>query len=230
MSDTARPKFCPECGTRLHGDERFCGGCGQALVTSAPRVASVVPPETLAQPAQAPRVPAAPTHMPSTPRRQGATPAARKRNPLVDWTVAFAVLSVFVITVLLVGKKDPHSKLGKIAWIVADVARFGHGLDGTYVSDAYSPPLSIKIDGDTASWDLGVALAYHLRVERHGNTVSLSGGEAKHPDGRLFTAEELRSLEGGNDVTLLTLGDDEQTLTSHDPDGAGNMIVFTKQR
>ena len=30
-STATRPRFCPQCGQRLAGDDRFCGACGHAI-------------------------------------------------------------------------------------------------------------------------------------------------------------------------------------------------------
>ncbi len=102
------------------------------------------------------------------------------------------------------------------------------GLDGRYVCVEMGIPMTITIDGGSGSMDLGVIKASRMRVERHGDTVSMSGGQAFDAQGGPIDEATRKAMSDGNDVDLLKVGDDGQSLTLHL--GQGRTAKFVKQQ
>jgi hypothetical protein len=140
------------------------------------------------------------------------------------------MLALFVVGLLVIGKSDRHSQMGKLAGLLADaLPKVGSSLDGTYANGDYDIPLKITIRGDSGSMDMGPLRALSMKVERHGDTVSLSGGTIIDAEGRTVEGTARNVLTGGDETNLFALGNDGQTLTSIDTDGSGRRVVFSKQ-
>ena len=108
-------------------------------------------------------------------------------------------------------------------------AFLGRGIDGTYVSAGDDLTVRIRIDGSRGSIDMGAVRAESMRVERRGNTVSLSGGTIMDARGNVVDTSARVLFTGGDETNIFTLGDDGQTLTSKDVDAQGKVLVFNKQ-
>ncbi|MBN1584293.1 MAG: hypothetical protein JXA89_26525 [Anaerolineae bacterium] len=72
MTESARPRFCGQCGAPLHADARFCGMCGRPVqpATGVPPAQSQASPQQVAPPQVAPfsqQVAAQPYAAPSEP-------------------------------------------------------------------------------------------------------------------------------------------------------------------
>lgn len=132
-----------------------------------------------------------------------------------DWHLAGRLLSgvLTVAAVLLVG--------------AAVTQRMNHTVDGRYVCGDAGFPMTIEISGSTGHMDTGVAHIRLMDVERHGDTISMSGGYATDADGGEIDSKTRAAVTGGDDVDLLKLGDDGQTLTMSLSDG--RRVVFVKQ-
>ncbi|RYG17636.1 hypothetical protein EON82_23620 [bacterium] len=102
------------------------------------------------------------------------------------------------------------------------------GLDGRYVFSEYGYPMTVRVAGTTGSMDLGPMRIEGMRVQRSGNTVSMSGGWAFDAAGKPIDEETRQSLSGGNDVDLLEVGDDGQSLSLDL--GDGKRAKFVRQR
>jgi hypothetical protein len=99
--------------------------------------------------------------------------------------------------------------------------------DGTYVCADGAAPVTIRLMSGSGFIDMGFVTVHNMRADWHGSTLSLSGGNAYDAEGRSVDGEARRALTGGNDVDVLTLGNDGQTLALYDP--SGGTMVFTKQ-
>ena len=104
----------------------------------------------------------------------------------------------------------------------------GGTIDGTYVCGEMGWPMTVRLDGRTGSIDLGYLRGTMMSVERHGDTVTMSGGAVADAQGRLLSAEERRTLSSGNEVEIFTLADNGQSLRLDI--GDGRTAVFVRQR
>jgi|GEM_PF-5587965 len=132
-------------------------------------------------------------------------------------------ITMFVVAYFLFYNQQSHGQLSH------DVGKLLHfeGLDGRYVCDETKVPLTVTINGATGTEDLGMVKGVGMKVERHGQTVSMSGGQAYDSQNNPIDRQTRLLLENGEDVDLFTLGDDGQTLSLHLKNGG--RLIFTKQ-
>lgn len=198
-----RPRFCPHCGAQAGGGG-FCSECGRPFGTD----------QTASPP------PGAPSS--TTPTRLG--PPAKAKSFWNHWATTTAIL--------VLGGAVAFGKLDKAAGGSLSrpfAALLGRGIDGTYVHAGDDLTVRIRIDGSRGSIDMGAVRAESMRVERRGDTVSLSGGAIMDAQGNVVEASARSLWTGGDETNLFILGDDGQTLTSRDTDGQGKRMVFNKQ-
>lgn len=81
--------------------------------------------------------------------------------------------------------------------LVGQLPGFGASVDGRYVSSEFGWPMTVQIDGDTGSLDYGRLRGSMMRVERHGDTVTFSGGVVADLQGRVVSAKEWQATTGG---------------------------------
>lgn len=243
--------YCTGCGARREEAKAYCTACGAKHPVAPPTPETMSPAPRPAPSSRALRYVecsspidsglvcarcasrAAPPPSAAVAPKDVSPPPAPATRPSADAPaqgslaarIGVAALGAFAAMLGLLFKYNHHPE--RTIALLAAPLRLGHGLDGTYVCGAAAVPLSVRIDGDRATVDMGVLRGDGMAVERHGDTVSVSGGTLRDAAGQLVVGEARRALTGGNDVDTFRLGDGEQTLTLDD--GEGRSLVFTKQ-
>lgn len=110
--------------------------------------------------------------------------------------------------------------------LMGQLPGFGTSVDGKYVSSEFGWPMTVQIDGDTGSLDYGPFRGSMMQVERHGDTLTFSGGVVGDSRGRVVSAKEWQTATGGDGVDLFRIADDGQSLLL---DMDGKSVRFVKQ-
>lgn len=214
--------YCTACGTPLGGG-KYCVSCGTIIPPKAPLV---TPPPLAPPPSTPPRVantqaglrcvdcgsPIASglactrcasrsTPRPAAQSQVSGQHAAAKANSA--WRVWLPLTIVGLLVMFLWANDKSHGRLAQA------LPTFGSGIDGTYSTSQNGTVAKLTISKGWASFVLsdGSISGNGIKVEQHGDTLKLSGGNA-YENGYF-------SHSADPSPDLATIGDDGQSITLH---------------